>query len=471
MIPRVNLVFLGFPGTLRRIVPDPSEINSNNNSSESLELGNLTISEEKAKSAGASRRVALLLDYPSQKFADYKKSSNGCCCLTGKPDICGCGNENERQTTKLTTLYEVVMRAGRKNLAADKAVAKCLSSVRRRQNIGALTLYSGSPDFALLPLNMSAEILRDGDCLLVVWSAMPDESRNVKSVAKQQKSIPNAYSSSHVDVFGIIAANGGVQNGGKTGWRHTESFPKDVNLEHVTTDSLLEIQANRGSNVSHIESTFQENISENIIQESHCSIDKTETRQLVEMENLESNPISTSEFSNRICSNISLENNDEKSDKSNAIDFENFTNNYQYEGRLTSNSILSKLSQNLSERSQKSQQINDSSPNSCEEKLLTEQFENSKSPTTFKNDTKSSKDENLESNVFTSHSVDSISEIQESSEDLIPEALKLLHTETSQERNRAKSSERTIEILRSMGAMMDSVSLRIDSALHQCNSV
>ncbi|KAJ3236070.1 hypothetical protein HDU81_011187 [Chytriomyces hyalinus] len=145
MIPRINIIFLGFPA-------------SSNSDNYSREVSDSTCSlvstsEPNAprwKSAGSSRRVILELKPATSNASNSRPASN--------------------------TIYDVVSRAARRNLASDEAISKCFAHVRKgivtHKPSWGLTIYSGAPDFSLLNMSSDCDMLRDGETLLVVWSPL-----------------------------------------------------------------------------------------------------------------------------------------------------------------------------------------------------------------------------------------------------------------------------------------------------------
>ncbi|KAI8612403.1 hypothetical protein BC830DRAFT_1136922 [Chytriomyces sp. MP71] len=123
MIPRVNLIFLGFPSS-----------QSSDNSTPIASVEDLSVQ----KSAGASRRVTLELN-----------------------------TSNMPQT-----IYDIILRASRRNLSSDTAVSQCLNYVRKGTSKWGLTVYSSAPDFSLMSINSDSNLLRDEETLLVVWSPL-----------------------------------------------------------------------------------------------------------------------------------------------------------------------------------------------------------------------------------------------------------------------------------------------------------
>ncbi|KAJ3409257.1 hypothetical protein HDU80_002124 [Chytriomyces hyalinus] len=149
MIPRINIIFLGFPAS-----------NSDNYSRDVSDSTSSLVSTSEAnaprwKSAGSSRRVILEL----KPTTTATPSSNA---------------SNSRPASH--TVYDVVCRAARRNLASDEAISKCFGHVRKgivtQKPSWGLTVYSGAPDFSLINMGSDCDMLRDGETLLVVWSPL-----------------------------------------------------------------------------------------------------------------------------------------------------------------------------------------------------------------------------------------------------------------------------------------------------------
>ncbi|ORY39288.1 hypothetical protein BCR33DRAFT_768654 [Rhizoclosmatium globosum] len=207
MIPRINLILLGFPSIPPSSNFDPATASSPSSSQENLLFSKYSQPSNQSTttsttSAGAARRVLMALDYNAQ--TDKK--------------------------APIPTIYDLLMRAGKKYLQNDPTVSECLKRFRNHyKRISSaeksssfvkpsLTVYSNPPDFALVGLESSLEVLRDGDTLLVVWSMVDDTPLQKQFLPSTQKSVPSAYSHEQVDVFGVIAASGGIHNQGKQGW-------------------------------------------------------------------------------------------------------------------------------------------------------------------------------------------------------------------------------------------------------------
>ncbi|KAI9326520.1 hypothetical protein BDR26DRAFT_902005 [Obelidium mucronatum] len=160
------------------------------------------------------------------------------------------------------TIYDLVMRAGKRHLAGDQAVSSCLRKVRKLKTpkvIGAasplkpcLTVYSNAPDFALVNMESTVDMLRDGDTLLVVWSMLDTTPIQKQHIPSSQKAIPSAYSAEQVDIFGVVAVSGGIHNNGKQGWSGPLPEKEKNNSEHVDSKFCDVKSAENTPRASHV---------------------------------------------------------------------------------------------------------------------------------------------------------------------------------------------------------------------------